>query len=150
MSWWTNSKYKHFNANRQRTFVQRRINVDATSWCCIDVNATLYKWDVPAANAPVTSNTDIMYIHFQTELNYWRGRQFCQNCCFSSEKGSVLKRKNLLPLLSRSFSFRVDPFQKGLDLQDGKLEVTKKNLPCKNGRKKYHVHQISSRKFTRT
>ena len=45
--------------------------------------------------------------------------------CFSSEKGSVLKRKNLLPLLSRSFPFRVDPFQKGLGLQDGKLEVTK-------------------------
>ena len=30
------------------TFIQRRINVDAASWRCIDVNAMLYKGQVPA------------------------------------------------------------------------------------------------------
>ena len=29
-------------------FIQRRLNVDATSWRCIDVEATLYKRHVPA------------------------------------------------------------------------------------------------------
>ena len=30
------------------TFIQRRINVDATSWRCIDVDATLFQRCVPA------------------------------------------------------------------------------------------------------
>ena len=30
------------------TFIHRRINADATSWRCIDVNATLHKRQVPA------------------------------------------------------------------------------------------------------
>ena len=29
-------------------FMQRRLNVDATSWRCIDVEATLHKRHVPA------------------------------------------------------------------------------------------------------
>ena len=29
-------------------FMQRRINLDATSWRCIEVSATLYKRHVPA------------------------------------------------------------------------------------------------------
>ena len=34
------------------TFIQRRTNVDATSWRCIDVNATLYKRHVPIRSLP--------------------------------------------------------------------------------------------------
>ena len=34
--------------SRQMTFIQRRLNVDATSGRCIDVEATLYKRHVPA------------------------------------------------------------------------------------------------------
>ena len=30
------------------TAIQRRLNVDATSWRCIDVETTLYKRHVPA------------------------------------------------------------------------------------------------------
>ena len=30
------------------TLIQRRLNVDATSWRCIDVEPTLYKRHVPA------------------------------------------------------------------------------------------------------
>ena len=33
------------------TFLQRLINVDAKSWRCIDINATLYKRHVPAGMA---------------------------------------------------------------------------------------------------
>ena len=32
------------------TLIQRRLNVDATSWRCIDVEPTLYKRQVPAGN----------------------------------------------------------------------------------------------------
>ena len=34
--------------SRQMTFIQRRLNVDAMSRRCIDVEATLYKRHVPA------------------------------------------------------------------------------------------------------
>ena len=36
--------------NGHMTFIQRLINVDATSWLCSDVNAMLYKHHVPAEN----------------------------------------------------------------------------------------------------
>ena len=49
------------------TFMQRRLNVDATSWRCIDVEATLYKRHVPAGNldqviwlAEITSGRGIL------------------------------------------------------------------------------------------
>ena len=32
------------------TLIQRRLNVDATSWRCIDVEPTLYKRHVPAGS----------------------------------------------------------------------------------------------------
>ena len=35
-------------SNGHMTFIQRRLNVDATSWRCIDVEATLYWHNVPA------------------------------------------------------------------------------------------------------
>ena len=34
------------------TSIQRRLNVDATSWRCIDVETTLYKRHVPAGVDP--------------------------------------------------------------------------------------------------
>ena len=34
------------------TSIQRRLIVDATSWCCIDVETTLYKRNVPAGTIP--------------------------------------------------------------------------------------------------
>ena len=34
--------------SRHMTLIQRRLNVDATSWRCIDVAATLYNRHVPA------------------------------------------------------------------------------------------------------
>ena len=34
--------------SRHMTSIQRRLNVDATSWCCINVETTLYKRHVPA------------------------------------------------------------------------------------------------------
>ena len=43
----------------------------------------------------------------------------------SSEKGSTLKGKNLLQLGANSFLFRVDPFQKGFGMHEGKPEVKK-------------------------
>ena len=38
----------HSQASGHMTLVQRRFNVDATSWRCIDVQPTLYKHHVPA------------------------------------------------------------------------------------------------------
>ena len=35
--------------NGHKIIIQRRINVDATSWRCIDLNATLYKHGVTSA-----------------------------------------------------------------------------------------------------
>ena len=37
--------------SRHMTLIQRRLNVDATSWRCIDVEPTLYKRHVPAGLA---------------------------------------------------------------------------------------------------
>ena len=37
---------------RHMTLKQRRLNIDATSWRCIDVEATLYLRHVPAGNSP--------------------------------------------------------------------------------------------------
>ena len=34
--------------SRHRTLIQRRLNVDATSWRCVDVEPTLFKHHVPA------------------------------------------------------------------------------------------------------
>ena len=39
------------------TFIQHRINVDATFWHCIDVKTTLYERHVPARFSPVTVQT---------------------------------------------------------------------------------------------
>ena len=35
------------------TLIQRRLNVDATSWRCIDVEPTLYKRHVPTGKVSV-------------------------------------------------------------------------------------------------
>ena len=43
------------------TFIQRRGHVDATSWRCIDVEATLYKRYVPAGIAQDKVLFVIMY-----------------------------------------------------------------------------------------
>ena len=47
-----------YNIPRGHIFIQRRLNVDATSRRCIDVEATLYKLHVPAGcnDAMLTSN----------------------------------------------------------------------------------------------
>ena len=37
-------------------FIQRRINVDATLWRCIDVDATLYKRHMPAGGIAEVGN----------------------------------------------------------------------------------------------
>ena len=47
---WTSTIHTvaHNSPSRHMTFIQRRLNVDATSWRCIDVEQTLYKRHVPA------------------------------------------------------------------------------------------------------
>ena len=56
-----------------------------------------------------------------------RDTTLSKSSCFSSEKGFTLKGKNLLPLKASFFFcfffyfiFRVDPFQKGLVVQESK------------------------------
>ena len=53
------------------TSIQRRLNVDATSWRCIDVEATLYRRHVSAGIALYTytdlSATSAFVIRFCTE-----------------------------------------------------------------------------------
>ena len=73
----------HFNASymllvipsRYMMFMQRRINVDATSWRCIDVDTTLprrhmhagYEMQFGLVNQPSTS-----YIScFQDQVDFW-------------------------------------------------------------------------------
>ena len=43
-----NRKSKSIYPSEHMTFIQRRLNIDATSWRCIDVEATLYRSHVPA------------------------------------------------------------------------------------------------------
>ena len=40
--------WRLYNVAATSSFIQRRFNVDAASWRCIDVDATLYKRHVPA------------------------------------------------------------------------------------------------------
>ena len=49
-------KSKDNQPSRQVTLRQRRINVDATSWRCIDVDTTLYKRHVPAGSIHIYIN----------------------------------------------------------------------------------------------
>ena len=42
--------------DRHMEYIQRRLNVDATSWHCIDVEATLYLRHVPAGLLPALWN----------------------------------------------------------------------------------------------
>ena len=44
------SWFSLFIQSNLMTFIQRRINVDATSWRCIDVDATLHKHHLPAGS----------------------------------------------------------------------------------------------------
>ena len=68
------------------TFIQHRLNVDATSWRCIDVEATLYRRHVPVGT--------IQFLAVDT-LALFRGMWLCQKYFTPppSEKGSTLKRK---------------------------------------------------------
>ena len=54
--------------------------------------------------------------------------------CLSSEKGSTLKGKNLLPG-SKLFPFRVEPFLQGIGVQESKQTLTKVVSLVKNGGK---------------
>ena len=54
--------------------------------------------------------------------------------CLPSEKGSVLKGKNLLPWGSKFLPFRTDPFSEGHGMHESKL-VTKVVSLDKNDRK---------------
>ena len=55
------------------TFIQRRLNVNATSWRCIDVEATLYRCHVSAGLKPqVTGQSNSFTYRAKTPL-------FC--CC---------------------------------------------------------------------
>ena len=68
--------------NEHMTFIQRRINVDATSWRCIDVYATSYKRHVPAGFLPIR-HFDFVRFHLApglhvvlTRLTIWDIRAF--------------------------------------------------------------------------
>ena len=60
------------------TVIQRRMNVDATSWRCLDGNATLYKRHVPAGISLSVSNildinnaannTHVVFIHIAISI----------------------------------------------------------------------------------
>ena len=58
------------------TFKQRRINVDATSWRGIDVNAALYNRHVPLGNH-YTYDTALQQPHFDLTLQLRRIRRRC-------------------------------------------------------------------------
>ena len=66
------------------TLIQRRLNVDATSWRCIDVEATLYKRHVPAGNRLLKRYRRKKMFYFLFVLNK------CRIC---------------LPLISRNLCF---------------------------------------------
>ena len=55
-------KYSHVLPSGHMTFIQRRLNVDATSWRCIDVEATLYRRHVSAGY--FLSYTSLQQVHF--------------------------------------------------------------------------------------
>ena len=58
----------------------------------------------------------------------FQGRQLFQNCkivLLPSEKWSILKGKNLLPLGANSFLLEWTHFQKGLGVQERKSKVTR-------------------------
>ena len=55
---------------------------------------------------------------------HFQGRQLNKNgVCLASEKWSILKGKNLLPVGANSFLLEKTPFQKVLDMQESKQEV---------------------------
>ena len=58
------------------TFIQRRINVDATSWRCIDVNATLYKRHVHAWFTVCIWLEDTVSQFYHTIILYKLRREF--------------------------------------------------------------------------
>ena len=91
--------HKQKHPSGHMTFKQRRLNVDATSWRCIDVEATLYKREVPAG---------IYYFHicFQCWLRprcqiwvlagYRANIQVVNVSKLQQQKGNILRRFNLV------------------------------------------------------
>ena len=53
-------------SQRHVTLIQSRLNVDATSWCCIDHEPTLYKRHVPAGHT--SKNGPVNFFSLSTRL----------------------------------------------------------------------------------
>ena len=69
-----------------------------------------------------------------------QGKQLCQISFGCLLKGVYSKRKGFAPCGSKFFPCRVDHFQKDLDLQESKQEVTKNCLPYNKWQRLYHVY----------
>ena len=69
-----------------------------------------------------------MYTHF-----FFFTETTVKIVCLPSEKGSILKGKNLLPQGANSFLLELTPFQKGLGVQETKQELTKTVSLVQNG-----------------
>ena len=63
------------NPSGHMTFIQRRINVDATSWRCMDVNATMYKGYVRIGCKFSALFSVIWHIYTEYLRNFWRFRE---------------------------------------------------------------------------
>ena len=60
-----------------------------------------------------------------------------------SEMGSALKGKNLLPIGSKFFPFRVDLTSEGFGVQEGKQETIKVASLIKKWRQTYQMYQVN-------
>ena len=67
----------------------------------------------------------IIELIIKRDLMYFEGRQRCRNCFVPSEKRCSLLRKNMHLEGVNSFLIQQIPFEKGLNVQLSKPEVTK-------------------------
>ena len=74
----------------------------------------------------------MMYLPYLRGMNTLSGETTLSKLfCLPSEKGSTLKGKNLLPIGSKFFPFRVDPFLEGAWCTENQIGTHKSYLPFK-------------------
>ena len=94
-----------------------------------------HTWVTQDGNGDDPLNLSIQNQIYNGEMIHFQGKQLCQNCFVSFRKGVYSIRKEFVPIGSKFFPYRVNPFQKGLGMQKNKQEVIKVFSLCRNAEK---------------
>ena len=109
------------------TLIQRRLNVDATSWRCIDVEATLYQCHVPAGILNLHWNGDVFNQRFV--ISPWTG---VLHACLSPKRQNPTtfasgEKRIFVTYSLKGLQFKSDYMRDEVDLNRPSLNIA--NVP---------------------